>query len=488
MSAGEAVTQPDPVPRSTTAILAVLAYTGITASLMQTLVVPLLGGLPRILNADPGDTTWVVTITLLAAAVATPVAGRLGDMYGKRRMMIASTVPLFLGSITCALAGSLVPMIIGRGLQGLGVGVIPLGIALLRDVMPPERLGTAIALISSSLGIGGALGLPLASAVTEYSNWRVMFWAAAALVAIATVLIVIVVPEGSAEGPSGRFDVPGAILLGAGLISLLLPVSKGAAWGWDSALTLGFFASSAALLLIWGWWELRAGEPLVDLRVTARPQVLVTNIASAAIGVGMYSLQLSVPQLLQLPTSLGYGLGQSMLAMGLWMAPGGIMMMLLSPVGAKLSAARGPKVTLVTGAVIMAAGYCSALVLMGSTWGLLMVTIICTSGVAFAYGAMPALIMGAVPQSETAAANSFNTLMRSIGTSISAAVIGAVLAQLTISAGGHAVPSEAGFRVAFLIGGGVSILAAVIAAAIPYRRSVIRQGPVREEQPAVAAS
>ncbi|MGV9415325.1 MFS transporter [Nocardia sp. NPDC003693] len=485
-SAGVIVTQTDPIPRGTNAVLAVLAFTGITASLMQTLVVPLLGGLPRILNADPGDTTWVVTITLLAAAVATPVAGRLGDMYGKRRMMIASTVPLFLGSITCALAGSLVPMIIGRGLQGLGVGVIPLGIALLRDVVPPERLGTAIALISSSLGIGGALGLPLASAVTEYSNWRVMFWGAAGLVAVAAVLIVVVVPEGSAEGPSGRFDVPGAVLLGAGLIALLLPVSKGAAWGWNSPLTLGLFTASAVALLVWGWWELRAGEPLVDLRVTARPQVLVTNIASAAIGVGMYSLQLSVPQLLQLPASLGYGLGQSMLAMGLWMAPGGIMMMLLSPVGAKLSAARGPKVTLVTGAAVMAAGYCSALLLMGSTWGLLLVTIICSSGVAFAYGAMPALIMGAVPQSETAAANSFNTLMRSIGTSISAAVIGAVLAQLTISAGGHAIPSENGFRVAFLIGGGVSILAAAIAAAIPYRRAVIASA-APAERPAVAA-
>ncbi|MGW4246544.1 MFS transporter [Nocardia sp. NPDC004722] len=464
------MTQPDATPR-TGGILAVLAYTGIIASLMQTLVVPLLGELPRILNATASDTSWVVTITLLVAAVATPVAGRLGDMYGKRRMMIASTVPLIIGSVTCALAGSLVPMIIGRGLQGLGVGVIPLAIALLRDVMPPERLGASIALISSSLGIGGALGLPLASAVTQYSSWRVMFWAAAVLVAVATALLVIVVPEGAAEGPAGRFDFAGALLLGAGLVALLLPVSKGAAWGWTSGATLGLFAASIASLLVWGWWELRAPEPLVDLRITARPQVLVTNLASIALGVGMYALQLSVPQLLQLPKALGYGLGQSMLAMGLWMAPGGLMMMLISPIGAKLSALRGPKVTLTTGALVMAVGYGLGGPLMGSVWGLLVVNIVCSTGVAFAYGAMPALIMGAVPQSETAAANSFNTLMRSIGTSVSSAVVGAVLAQMTVSVGGHSIPTEHGFRVVFLIGTGVALLAALIAAMIPVRRA-----------------
>lgn len=476
-------------PESTTgtgAILAVLAYTGIVAALMQTLVVPLIGELPGILNSTASNTTWVVTITLLVGAVATPVAGRLGDMYGKRRVMIASTVPLIVGSVVAAVATSLIPMIIGRGLQGLGVGIIPLAIALLRDVMPPERLGTAIALISSSLGIGGALGLPLAAAVTEYSNWRVLFWAAAALVAVATALIVLVVPEGVSEGPSGRFDVPGAILLGAGLVALLLPVSKGAAWGWTSAATLGLFAVSIVLLLVWGWWELRATEPLVDLRVTARPQVLVTNLASVGIGVGMYALSLGIPQLMQLPTSLGYGLGQSMMAMGLWMAPAGIMMMLISPVGAKLSAIRGPKLTLITGALIMAVGYGIALPLMGSVWGLVIVNIICSSGVGFAYGAMPALIMGAVPQSETAAANGFNTLMRSIGTSLSAAVVGAVLAQMSVSLGGQSIPTENGFRAVFLIGCGVSILAAAIAVLIPIRR-IVQDTNDHDNEPAMAA-
>ncbi|MFB7937559.1 MFS transporter, partial [Streptomyces sp. NPDC056049] len=275
----------------------------------------------------------------------------------------------------------------------------------------------------------------------------------------------------------GRVDVPGALGLGAGLVALLLAVSKGAAWGWGSATTLGLFAAAAVTLLAWGFWELRTRDPLVDLRVTARPVVLLTNLASVLVGFSMYAQSLVVPQLLQLPEATGYGLGQSMMAMGLWMAPAGLAMMLLAPLGAKLSAARGPKVTLSVGALVISAGYASSLALMGSTWGLLVVTLICNTGVGLAYGAMPALIMGSVPAEETASANSFNTLMRSIGTSVSAAVIGVVLAQMTTTLGGHTLPSENGFRAAMLIGAGVALLASIVAALIPTRHTPAAGAP-----------
>ncbi|MER5309410.1 MFS transporter [Streptomyces sp. NPDC002773] len=450
-------------------VVGVLALAGIVAALMQTLVVPLIGDLPKLLDTTASNASWVITATLLAGAVATPVAGRLGDTLGKRRVLLASVVPLIAGSVVCALASSVVPMIVGRGLQGLGMGVVPLGISLLRDILPPEKLGGSIALMSASMGVGGALGLPFSAAVAENADWRVLFWVAAGLSALVGALIWRVAPAGHRTPAAGRFDVPGALGLGVGLVALLLAVSKGATWGWASGTTLGLFAVAVVVLLAWGRWELRTGEPLVDLRVTARPVVLLTNSASVLVGFAMYAQSLVVPQLFQLPEATGYGLGQSMMAMGLWMAPAGLMMMVLAPLGAKLSAARGPKVTLSLGALVIAAGYGSSLALMGSTAGLLVVTLICNTGVGLAYGAMPALIMGAVPQQETASANSFNTLMRSIGTSVSAAVIGVVLAQMTTTLGGHPLPSEDGFRVAMLIGCGVGLLAAVVAALIPTR-------------------
>ncbi|MET7308808.1 MFS transporter [Streptomyces sp. NPDC005134] len=457
-------------------VVATLAFAGITAAIMQTLVTPLIAELPQILHTTSSNAAWVITVTLLVAAVFVPVSGRLGDLLGKRRMLIACSVPLIVGSVVCALSSSVIPMIIGRGLQGMGMGMLPLGIALLRDVVPAEKLSSSIALVSASMGIGGGLGLPIAAAVAQYTNWRVLFWGSAALAVAVAALIWFLIPDVPAGAKGQRFDLPGALGLGAGLVSLLLAVSKGADWGWGSATTLGLFAATLVILAGWGMWELRTRDPLVDLRTTARPRVLLTNVASIFVGTAMYASMLVVPQLLQFPEATGYGLGQSMLAAGLWMAPGGLMMMIVSPLGGKLTDARGPKFTLISGVLVIAAGYGLSLALMGSAWGLMLVTIVTSSGVGLAYGAMPALIMGSVPLSETAAANGFNTLMRSLGTSVGSAVIGVVLAQMTTTMGGYTFASEDGFRTALMIGGGVALLGAVIAAAIPAVRVVAGSG------------
>ncbi len=466
-------------------IVTVLAAAGIVAALMQTLVVPLIGDLPQILDTTASNASWVITITLLVGSVATPVTGRLGDLLGKRRMLLFCSVPLVLGSVTCALATSLVPMIVGRGLQGLGVGMVPLGISALRELVPPQKLGSSIALMSATMGIGGALGLPIVALVIQNTSWRALFWGCVVLSVLVGVLIWRLIPATPALAAGGRFDFVGAIGLGVGLVSLLLAVSKGAVWGWGSASILGLFATAVIVLLVWGWWELHTADPLVDLRVTARRQVLLTNAASVVVGFAMYAQSLIVPQLLQLPEATGYGLGQSMLAMGLWMAPGGIVMMGVSPLGAKLSAARGPKVTLFVGALIVALGYGSSMVLMSSAWGLMLVVAICGAGTGFAYGAMPALIMSAVPPSETGSANSFNTLMRSVGTSVAAAVVGVVLAQMSVAVGGgHTIPTEDGFRTGLLIGCGVALVAAAIALAIPGRKPA--PTVVEADEPVVA--
>ncbi|MDX3802193.1 MFS transporter [Streptomyces sp. AK04-3B] len=453
------------------AVIATLAFAGTTAAIMQTLVTPLIAELPQILDTSSSNAAWVITVTLLVAAVCVPVVGRLGDLLGKRRMLLACSVPLIVGSVVCAFASDVVTMIVGRGLQGMGMGMVPLGIALLRDVVPAEKLSGSIALVSASMGIGGAIGLPLAAAVAQYANWRVLFWGSAALAAVVAVLIYTLVPDVPAGAKGQRFDLPGAIGLGVGLVCLLLGVSKGADWGWASGTTLVLFAAALVALAGWGLWEVRTTDPLIDLRTTARPRVLLTNLASVFIGFGMYASMLVMPQLLQFPEATGYGLGRSMLAAGLWMAPGGLTMMLVSPLGGKLTNARGPKFTLVCGALVLAAGYFVSLALMGSAWGVMVVTLVTSAGVGLAYGAMPALIMSSVPLTETAAANGFNTLMRSLGTSIGSAVIGVILSQMTTTMDGHTFASEDGFRTALLVGGGLALVSAAIAAVIPAARA-----------------
>ncbi|NUQ99937.1 MAG: MFS transporter, partial [Streptomyces sp.] len=290
------------------AVVAVLAFGGIVVSLMQTLVIPIVPELPKLLNAPASDTAWAVTATLLAAAVAVPMMGRLGDMYGKRRMLLVSLVLLVAGSVTAALSDSLAPMIVGRVLQGTAGGVIPLGISIMRDELPAERLGSATALMSASLGVGAALGLPAAALIADNFDWHVLFWSSAGMGAVALLLVLFVVPESKVR-TGGRFDAVGGLGMAVGLICLLLGISKGGDWGWAGGTTLGLFGAAVVVLLLWGWYELRTEQPLVDLRTTARRQVLVTNLASIALGFGMFAMSLVLPQLLQLPEATGYGLG-----------------------------------------------------------------------------------------------------------------------------------------------------------------------------------
>lgn len=450
-------------------IVTVLAAGGIVATLMQTLVVPLIGQLPRLLGTSAGNASWVITATLLAGSAAIATIGRLSDLLGNRRMLLTCIGSLLVGSVICALSSSLTPMVIGRALEGVGLGVVPVGISALRELVPPERLGSSIALISSSLGIGGALGLPFAAVMAEHADWHVVFWVAAGLSAVVGVLVWLVIPVLPPRA-AGHFDAVGAVGLGVGLVCLLLPVSKGADWGWTSGTTLGLIGASLVLFAGWGWWELRIDDPLVNLRIAARRQVLMTNLASVVLGFALYASQLILPQLLQLSSATGYGLGQSMFATGLWMAPSGLLMLVVSPYGGRLSAAYGPKVTLIAGSLVIAVGYGSSMVLLSTAWGLLIVSCICMVGVAFAYGAMPALIVSAVPASETGSATSFNTLARSIGITLAAAVVGVVLTQRTTLLGTQHVPSQGGFRLGLLIGCAVALAAAAVALAIPSRR------------------
>lgn len=327
------------------------------------------------------------------------------------------------------------------------------------------------ALMSASLGVGGALGLPAAAFIADHYDWHMLFWISAVLGVVALALVVRVVPESTVR-TGGSFDLLGSLGLSTGLVSLLLAVSKGGDWGWTSGPTMVLFAGAAVVFPGWGRYELRTDQPLVDLRTTARRQVLFTNLASVALGFSMFAMSLVLPQVLQLPEQTGYGLGRSMLAVGLILAPQGLVMMAMSAVSAGITRAKGPKVTLMIGAVVVAAGYGLSIVLMSEVWHIVLVACVIGGGVGFAYGAMPArLIMSAVPASETAAANSLNTLMRSMGTSFASALTGVILAQLTTDFGGHALPSEYGFKSVMALGAGSALLAFALASFLPRRRT-----------------
>ncbi|MEU5898410.1 MULTISPECIES: MFS transporter [Streptomyces] len=450
-------------------VVPVLAFSGIVVAVMQTLLVPVIKDLPELLNTSPSNATWVMTATLLAGAVSTPIMGRLGDLYGKRKMLLGSLAVMVVGSLVCGFTDDLVVMIVGRALQGFAMGAIPLGIGLMRDELPREKLGSAMALMSSSIGVGGGLALPVAALIAQHADWHALFFGAAGLGVVSIVLTLVFVPESPVRA-EGTFDVLGAFGLSAGLVLFLLPITKGSDWGWGDPTTLGLFGAAAVVLALWGVMELRVKAPLVDLRTTARRSVLFTNLASIMVGVAFYAVSLVLPQLLQLPTATGYGLGQSMVVAGLCVMPLGLTMMFTAPVYARLSAKYGPKVTLILGMLIIAIGYGAGLGLMSAAWQTVVISVLLGAGIGLAYSSLPALIIGSVDPSETGAANGLNTLMRSIGTSVSSAVIGMVLANTADHVGGVAVPTMHGFRVSFLIAGGAVAIGLLFALMLPSAR------------------
>ncbi|WP_435282851.1 MFS transporter [Streptomyces koelreuteriae] len=444
----------------------VLAFGGILMAVMQTVVVPLLPDLPRLTGASAGTVSWMVTATLLSGAVLTPVLGRAGDMYGKRRVLMAALALMTLGSVLCALTSDIGVLIAARTLSGAAAAVVPLSISILRDELPPERRGSAVAMMSSTVGIGAALGLPLAAVIVQYADWHTMFWVTSALGAAGVTLVWWAVRESPVREP-GRFDVPGALGLAVGLVCLLLGVSQGGQWGWGGPRVVGLFLAAAVVLALWWWQQLRAEQPLVDLRLVARPRVGLSHVAALLAGFAFYANTLVTAQLVQAPEATGYGLGLSIVATGLCLLPSGVVMLLLSPVSARISAARGPRVTLALGAAVIAAGYAVRIADSRDLWMIIAGATVVATGTTLAYSALPTLILRAVPAGQTASANGVNVLMRTIGQACSSAAVAAVLVHHTSLVGGAPVPTLHGYLLAFAMAGAVAVLAVAAALCIP---------------------
>jgi len=455
-----------------------LCFGGLSAALTQTMVIPVQPELPQLLGTSGANAGWVVTITLLAAAVSMPVAGRLADLFGKQRVLVVNAALLLVGSVVCALSSTLAPVLVGRALQGLAMGFIPVGISLLREITPPRLTPTAIAAMSATLGVGGAIGLPLSAWIVQSGDWHTLFWVAAGISAAVLVLSVVAVPHVYDAHP-GTLDVPGALGLTAGLVSFLIGISKATTWGWGDPRTLGSICLGIVVLVGWGAYELRAADPLVDLRATAQRPVLMTNIAAVAIGFGMMAQSIVVPQLLQAPEATGYGLGQTILEAGLWMAPAGLMMLVFAPVNGRLIRTVGAKATLITGAVVLGVGYLVALVLMGAPWQLLIASCVAAAGVGIGYAAMPQLILDAVPSREAGSAVGVNSLMRSMGSTLAAAAMATILTSRTADVGGVALPTEGAFRICFLVGAAAALAGAAVALTVPARRTAVEPERVR---------
>jgi EmrB/QacA subfamily drug resistance transporter len=457
--------------------LLILSVAALAFALAQTTLIPALGVLARELDTDASGVAWTLTGYLLAAAVCTPIFGRLGDMFGKRRLLVISLSVFAGGSIVSALAHSLELLVAGRVLQGAGGGIFPLCFAIIRDEFPRERVSSSIGLISATFGIGGGAGLILGGVLVDNASYHWIFWLGAAMAAAAAVLTQVLIPESPNRSP-GRIDFRGAFVLALGLTLPLLAIARANEWGWGSARTLLLLAAGVAVLAGWVALQKRTVQPLADVALLARPPVLMTNIATLLVGFGMFGSFILIPQLAESPESTGYGFGLDATGAGLLMLPGALMMLVAGPFAGVLVRRFGGKLPLALGAFISAAALAAMGLDHGTQGAMIAWNIVLSIGIGLAFAAMPNLIFDAVPMSETGEATGFNTLVRSVGASLGSQISAAILTGSVIA--GAVLPSDDGYTTAFLVSAGIAAVAALVSLAIPR---VGDQAPVAARSP-----
>ncbi|GAA3836850.1 MFS transporter [Sphaerisporangium flaviroseum] len=453
-----------------------LALAGFTVSLVNTLPIPLLGTLPELLDTTQTHAYWTVTATLLVGAMSTPIAGRLGDMYGKRRVLLWCLGSLVAGSVVCGLAGSVSVLIAGRALQGCAAGALPVGLGIMRDRLLAGRRAHGFAAMSAAIGVGGTVGFPLAALMAEHADWHALFWLVAAIGLVNHLLVVFRVPDGGIRH-GGRFDWAGAVTLSTGLVCTLLVLSKGQEWGWAGGATMATALVGTVTISWWARLQWQADEPLVNLRLLKDRAMLLATVATLLIGFAMFALALVIPRVLQSSRATGYGVELSMVEAGLVLAAAGLAMMLAAPVSVRVAARWRHRGTLLLGCGVVGAGYALVIPFPGRSDGLVIMGLVTAGvvvgvGLGLAFFAMPAIVAERSPAAEIAAANGLNALIRQLGAALCSALTSAVYANLSIRLpagdGSQLVfPSRDGLTVALLAACAACALAASATALIP---------------------
>lgn len=469
--AREATAPTAPVHRTgihanSTLVVLFLSLGGLSFAMLQSLVAPALSTIARDLHSSTSDISWILTAYLLAASVLTPILGRLGDMVGKRRVLLGVIAVLAAGTVLAGLSSTLPVLIAGRALQGAAGAILPLSIGIVRDELPREKVGLTVGLLSAIFGIGAGLGIVLAGPIVDHLSWQWLFWFPLVLIVAAFVGVLFGVPESPVRAP-GRLDVLGAAILSVSLVSLLLAIEKGREWGWSDGKTLGLLLLGVAALAVFVLVELRVREPLINMHLMALRGVWATNLVGLAFGFAMFGTFLLVPTLLELPAVTGYGFGKTVSEAGLFLLPTTLTMLVFGPLSGLLDRRYGPRLPLLLGAVLVTVAFGLPAAVHSATWQLLASGVLTGAGIGLAFAAMSNAIIESVPATHTGEATSVNSIVRTIGGSIGSAVVAAVIASNSTPQG---LPTDGAFTAGFWVCAGVAVLAVIAALALPSAR------------------
>ena len=455
MSAAVAVRVPEVTPDAGRRGLLVptLCVVVLTVAVLQTAVVPVLDVIARQLHASALSVSWAVTANLLAAAAGTPLIGRMADLRNKKRVLLTVLALVSAGSLLAAVTAWLPLLIVGRVLQGLAFSLYPVAVAILREEVPAERLVRSIAVISAMLGLGGGLGLVVTGLLmTDGAPYQRVFWLCAIVTAVVIVPAAAVLPSRPNRVNAG-VDWLGALGLAAGLSAILLAVTQGRSWGWLSPATLAVAAFGVAVLT--GWWShsRRAAQPLVSTRMLSRRPIRLVNAATLLVGMALYFSFLGLTVFVKVPAADGYGFGASVLDTSLeFLLPGALAAALTALASGRFIERFGARNVVIAGATAGLIGFTMLIEWHSAPWQVIIAGLFTNAYISLAYGALPVLIVQEVDGDETAVATSLNAIVRKVGASIAAALVGVLL---TPGLDGH--PSETGFLALFTFGAATAV-------------------------------
>jgi len=432
-------------------------------------------------GADPASAAWILTGYLLAASVATPIVGKLGDLFGRGRVLTLVLVAFAVGSAVCALAPSLGVLVLGRVIQGVGGGIFPLAFGIIRETFPPERVATAIGGISATFGIGGGVGLVIAGLIVSALDASWLFWLG--LMALPAAYAINRYVPNEDTRPGAKVDWLGAALLSVALAALLYGLSKANAWGWTSPRVLVLTFGGLGLAAFWVWVETKVDQPLVDMRVLRRRPVLMTNITAVLVGFSMFASFLLIPQFAQTSERFGYGFGATVTGAGLLMLPSTLVMLVAGPLAGRIATRANSRLPLVIGTFFGMLAFLFYALFHGSVWEICVGGALLGVGIGFSFASMANLVVESVPRDEVGVATGINTIMRSLGGALGAQLVASLLTGKTIA--GSAIPAEAAYTDAFIVAAVAAGLAMVAALAIPHTRRPQSQ-PVTTTAPAAA--
>lgn len=459
--------------RSSGLLVVALGLVALTVALLQTAVVPVLGIIADQLDASSVAVSWAVTANLLAAAAATPLLGRLADLYNKKHVLLGVLIVVLAGSVLAAATSSLPLLIAARVLQGVSFALYPICVAILRDELSESGVVRALAALSATLGFGGGAGLVVTGLLMSGdAGYHRVFWMTTVFTVAVIGLVIAVVPSRAGAG-TGTVDWLGALGLAAGLSAVLLTITQGNSWGWLSPATLATATGAAVVLAAWWLWERGREHPLVSLEMLTRRAVLFTNLATIFVGMGLYCGFLGLTQFVQIDReATGYGFSATVLQASLvFLLPGAIAGVVTATLSGRLIDRFGARRVLATGAVTGIVGFAWLAVWHDQRWQVIAAGVLVNAYISLGYGALPALVVAEVDGGETGIATSVNAIARTVGSSVAAAVVAVLLGHVVVSTG---LPAERAFVVIFGMGAATAALAMVLIGISGGRRSDAR--------------